>query len=167
MTNPFGCKVIFVKNLVMKIVTWMSILVLLMACNNSGKEHGGTAKTHANSLMDEVMQGHNLGMAKMSKVSEAQKKVQQNIDSIEKLPAAIQKNGVPYKIHLDSVLSRLKFADYAMNKWMEEFNMDSSLNDEAKRIEYLESEKIKIAKVNDAMIGSLSEADSVLAKNKH
>lgn len=167
MTNPFGCKAIFAKKQVMKNCAWIPILFLVMACNNSGNGHGGSAKTHADSLMDDVMQGHNLGMAKMNRVSEAQKRIQQSIDSLEKLPAATQKSEAVYKMRLDSVLNRLKFADFAMNKWMEEFNMDSSLNDEAKRTEYLESEKIKIAKVNDAMINGLSEADSVLVKKKN
>ena len=45
---------------------------------------------------------------------------------------------------------------------MSEFNMDSSLNNTEQRIKYLESEKIKISNVKDAMISSLQKADSLL-----
>jgi hypothetical protein len=49
-----------------------------------------------------------------------------------------------------------------MDRWMEEFNMDSASNNEEMRVKYLESEKIKIAKVNEAMLSSLQKADSLL-----
>lgn len=112
--------------------------------------------------MDEVMEGHNAGMAKMNKIAEAQKRVQRLIDSIAKLPSNLKKNLGSYKTTLDSTLDRLKYADYAMNRWMEEFNMDSEINNTKRRIEYLESEKIKISNVKDAMTRSLQKADSLL-----
>jgi hypothetical protein len=135
---------------------------LFISCNNSVNSDRKAEKTYSDSLMDEVMEDHNIGMAKMSKISEAQKRVQQAIDSISKLPANLQKSTTAYKIQLDSTLNRLKYADYAMNKWMEEFNMDSANENEEKRIEYLKSEKIKISKVKDAMLGSLKSTDSLL-----
>jgi hypothetical protein len=140
-----------------------AFIFLFTACNNSGNNNK-TGKTKADSLMEEVMEGHNAGMARMSRINEAQKKIQQGIDSISKLPAPLQKNSAAYKMKLDSILGGLKYADYAMNRWMEEFNMDSSLNNEGQRVKYLESEKIKISKVKDAMINSLKKADSLLNK---
>jgi hypothetical protein len=73
-----------------------------------------------------------------------------------------RKNSTAYKMQLDSILDRLKYANYAMDRWMEEFNMDSASNNEEMRVKYLESEKIKIAKVNEAMLSSLQKADSLL-----
>jgi len=146
---------------------WIQLTVylfLLISCNNSANSGSKSEKTYSDSLMDEVMENHNIGMAKMSKISEAQKRVNQAIDSISKLPSAIQKNLTHYQVQLDSALNRLKTADYAMNKWMEEFNMDSAKDNTEKRIEYLKSEKIKISKVKDAMISSLRSADSLLKK---
>jgi hypothetical protein len=49
-----------------------------------------------------------------------------------------------------------------MNKWMEEFNMDSALNNAEERIDYLGSEKLKVSKVKEAILGSLQKADSIL-----
>lgn len=146
---------------------WIQLTVslfLFISCNNSANPDSKSEKTYSDSLMDKVMEDHNIGMAKMSKISDAQKRVNQAIDSISKLPATLQKNLRTYQIQLDSVLNRLKYADYAMNKWMEEFNMDSAKDDAEKRIEYLKSEKIKISKVKDAMISSLSSADSLFKK---
>jgi SMC interacting uncharacterized protein involved in chromosome segregation len=142
-----------------------------MACNNSNNagvidnnNSNKSTKTHSDSLMDEVMEGHNIGMAKMSKLNERKKEIRHVLDSISKLPINIQKSFTQYKMQLDSTFNRLTFADYAMEKWMEEFNMDSAANNEEKRAEYLESEKIKISKVNEAMINSLQKADSLLKK---
>jgi hypothetical protein len=147
-----------------KILPLTAFVCLFMSCNNSGNNNNKTTKTHSDSLMDEVMEDHNIGMAKMSKMGEAEKKVQQAIDSIAKLPPNLQKNSSTYKMQLDSILNRLKYANYAMDRWMEEFNMDSAANNEEKRIEYLDSEKIKISKVKDAMISSLRRTDSLLKK---
>jgi hypothetical protein len=144
---------------------------LLMACNNSNNagvidnnNSNKSTKTHSDSLMDEVMEGHNIGMAKMSKLNVTKNKIQQVLDSISKLPTNLQKSFTQYKMQLDSTFNRLTFANYAMDKWMEEFNMDSAANNEEKRVEYLESEKTKISKVNEAMISSLQKADSLLKK---
>lgn len=142
----------------------IACIFLLVACNNSADNNGNETKTRADSLMNQVMEGHNEGMAKVERIDEAQKKVQQAIDSISRLPADLQKTAANFKLQLDSLLDRLKYADYAMNKWMEEFNMDSSLDNVRERIKYLESEKIKIEKVKETMISSLKKADSLLNK---
>ena len=142
----------------------VATILFLTACNNSGNNNANKAKAKTDSLMEQVMQGHSAGMAKMEKISEAQKKVQQAIDSISKLPANVQNATTYYKLQLDSLLDRLKYADYAMERWMEEFNMDSALDNVRERIKYLESEKIKIEKVKEAMISSLKKADSLLNK---
>jgi len=140
-----------------------AFIFLFIACNNSGNNNK-TGKTKADSLMEEVMEGHNAGMAKMSRIEDAQGKIVKSIDSISKLPASIQKTSARYKLQLDSILDRLKHANYVMGKWMNEFNMDSDLNNMQKRIEYLESEKNKVTKVKDVMVSSLQKADSLLNK---
>jgi hypothetical protein len=141
-----------------------SCLFIFISCNNSADSSRKTGKTYSDTLLDEVMENHNIGMAKMSKIGEAQKRVQLAIDSIQKLPADLQGKATAYKVQLDSSLNKLKYADDAMNKWMEEFDLDSAKDNEEKRIEYLKDEKVKISKVNDAMLSSLKSADSLLLK---
>jgi uncharacterized membrane-anchored protein len=148
----------------MKLLQLASFLFFLTACNNSGNSDTQTVKTHADSLMDEVLEGHNSGMAKMDRLNEAKKAIQHVLDSISNLSTALQKSSAQYKMQLDSAFNRLTFADFAMNKWMNEFNMDSFKNNKEEQAKYLESEKIKISKVNNAMISSLRKADSVIKK---
>jgi len=137
-----------------------------LACNNSAENHGKAARTHADSLMEEVMENHNIGMAKMGKIREGKRKIQLVLDSISRLPTDLQKNSAEYKRQLDSAFNRLTFAGDAMDKWMEEFNMDSAANDDKMRIEYLQSEKIKISQVRDFMVSSLQKTDSLLRRNQ-
>jgi len=148
----------------MKKLLQISAVIFFLACNNSANDTEGPAKAQADSLMKEVMEGHNAAMAKMTRIEETQKKIQQEIDSISKLPDPAQKNSGTYKVRLDSMLSRLRSANLAMDSWMEGFNMDSSLNNPDERIKYLQSEKIKVFQVKDEMIGDLQEADSLLKK---
>src|SRR5215469_5629512 len=127
----------------MKLVLSAVFIFLLIACNNSG-DSGPAVKTKSDSLLDEVIQGHNVAMAKMSKINTAKNNIQRVIDSISKLPTDIQKKSLPYRMQLDSTFNRLTFANYGMDKWMTEFNMDSFKNDKEEQIKYLESEKLKI-----------------------
>lgn len=134
--------------------------VALAACNNPANNNSTIkAKSQTDSLLDEVMEGHNVAMAKISKLHETKNEIQHVLDSIAKLRA----DG-DYKTLLDSALNRLTRADDAMEKWMSEFNMDSASNDTEKRIKYLESEKVKISAVKDEIINSLQNADSLIKK---
>ena len=150
------------KILRMKLMYLIALVFIFDACNNSNHNNGDKDKQHADSLMGEVIKVHNVGMAKMDRIDEGEKKVQQRLDSISRLPSDTQKSSAKYKMQLDSMLGRLKLANEAMENWMNAFNMDSSLNNMQQRIQYLESEKMKIGAVKDAMIRTLQKADSLL-----
>lgn len=139
----------------------------LFACNDSKTGHGGHGqnnepKTQADSLMKEVEDGHNVGMAKMGRLTRAEQATRRLLDSIEKLPAKARQAATPLKAKLDSLQKDLSYAESAMNKWMNEFNMDSAVNNVQERIDYLQSEKLKVSKVKEAILGSLQKADSLL-----
>lgn len=138
--------------------------LLFTACNNAAEKPIGNAevKTKADTLMDEVMDGHDVGMSKMGPLTRAQREVTRLLDSLSKLPAKTQKASAPYKAKLDSLLSDLKSADFSMDEWMKSFNMDSALHNTEERIKYLGSEKIKVQNVKSAILNSLQKADSVL-----
>lgn len=137
---------------------------MLMACGNNNSTAKSTEKTLSDSLFDDVMDGHNVGMAKMPKLTEAKKKAQIIIDSIQKLPAKAKQAAAPYLTQLDSLKKQLDYAEYAMNRWMEEINIDSANNDVQKRVQYLTDEKEKVNKVKTAILASLQKADSLLRK---
>lgn len=150
------------------LILWLAVMISSsIGCTNSENKHStheqnNEPKTQADSLMNEVMDGHNIGMAKMGRLTRAEQTTRRLLDSIDKLPAKAQQATAPLRIKLDSLQKELSYAEMAMNKWMEEFNMDSALNNVQERINYLASEKLKVAKVKEAIVGSLQKADSLL-----
>ena len=137
--------------------------VMAMSCgNNNGDSNNAQSKTQADSLFDEVMDGHNVGMAKMFRLTKAEQTTKRLLDSIAKLPDRARRAAGPFKVQLDSLQKDLSYAEFAMNKWMDEFNADSAADDVRARINYLEDEKLKVTKVKEAILGSLQKADSLL-----
>lgn len=141
------------------------LFITIVACNNAEKKDDKTEvapQTPADSLMADVMEGHNTGMAKMGKVSSLRNEVQKILDSIAKLPAKAQREAAPYKTKLNVLLEELKAANAGMEKWMDEFNYDSAKNNMEQRIKYLAEEKLKISSIKESMLNSLHKADSLL-----
>jgi hypothetical protein len=144
----------------------ISFVLLTVACNNAENSKAAThdePMTHADSLMKDVMHGHDIAMGKMSKLPVAQKHAQQALDSINMLPEKLRNASAGYKTRLDSLVEKLKDAENGMNKWMEEFNYDSATNG-VNRTSYLESEYQKVSKVKEFMLSALQQADSLIKK---
>lgn len=147
----------------------------LLACNNqgaghenhNGHDHGSPTapKTRVDSLYKDVMEGHDVGMAKIGKIKGYTSRVQQAIDSLKKLPAAAQQQALPYKQSLDTLLEELQYADMSMDTWMTEFVPDSAENNEEQRIKYLEAEKTKVGKVKGHILNSLEKAKTLFKEN--
>lgn len=140
------------------------LFIAFMACNNEKKKDADAKapKTQADSLMEEVMDGHDVGMSNYGKLDRSLKKVQGILDSIAGLPEKAQQAAAPYKAKLEGLVADLNYAITAMDKWMEEFNMDSALNNMEERVRYLTDEKMKVGKVKEAILNSLQKTDSVL-----
>ena len=137
----------------------------LAACNNTDKKANtgnGVSKTLADSLENEVMDGHNVGMAKYGKLKAMQNKVQDILDSIGKISFISPSPLFDYEKNMKQLLGELKSARAGMDKWMDEYNMDSAVNNIEQRIKYLTEEKIKVSKVKEAILNSLQKADSLL-----
>jgi hypothetical protein len=153
------------KKLILPIV--VLVFIGLLSCNSPEDNHSDHAgrnepKTKADSLMKDVMEGHDIGMAKMGKLTRAEQTTRRLLDSIAKLPAKAKQAAEPLKIKLDSLQKDLQYAEFAMNKWMDEFKFDSAVNDVKERINYLGEEKLKVTKVKEAILNGLQKADSVL-----
>ena len=91
-----------------------------------------------------------------------QNEAQRLLDSIAKLPAKAREAMIPLKTKLDGLLEDLRSAKSGMDKWMDEYNMDSAVNNIEQRIKYLTTEKIKVSKIKESILNSLQKADSVL-----
>ena len=146
-----------------KIFFVLSFPLILIACKNTSENKPGANDSQkADSLYEEVMDGHNEGMAKMSKIETARQEANRLLDSIAKLPAKARAAAQPYKAKLDTLISQLNTADIAMDKWMKEMNWDSASNNIEKRINYLTEENQKVTRVKESILNSLQNADSVL-----
>jgi len=148
-----------------KVIPILSLFfIFFISCNNvsSDSKPESTPKTATDSLMYDVMEGHNVAMGKMGKLRSMEKEVQNVIDSISKLPAKTKTALAPYKVKLDASLEELKSAQTGMDKWMDEFNMDSAINNMEERINYLANEKLKVTTVKESILTSLQKADSLI-----
>ncbi len=159
------------KTFVMKkmMISILSLAVCIsMSCNNSDKkntERGDESKTIADSLMKIIDDDHIVGMSKIGKLHTMQKEVQRVLDSIGKLPAKAQQTAAPYVAGLNAVIKDLEYANFAMDKWMTEFDMDSAVDNMEQRIKYLSDEKMKVGKMKEAILSSMQRADSLLKVN--
>ncbi|RYY21319.1 MAG: viral A-type inclusion protein [Chitinophagaceae bacterium] len=152
----------------MTLILIFACLALTTACKDepateaTERKDGYTKnlKSKQDSLFQEVMDGHDVGMAKMGQISGYLKTIKSSLDSTRK-QKSVNKNTITV---LESVSADLSQADYSMNRWMEEFKLDSAENNEPVRIAYLESEKDKINKIKERILNSLKRADSLYGK---
>src|ERR1044071_3995495 len=84
-------------------------LFAVSACNNHPAEKTGNKviRTEADSLLDIVMDAHNVAMPKQGALIRARERVEKLIDSISKLPAKAKEAAAPYKKKLTMALTDL------------------------------------------------------------
>ncbi len=150
----------------MKSLLILPMLLCFISCSDNTKHHdrkdGYTPilKTKEDSLFQQVIHGHDIGMAKMGRIRKHLKQIQQELDSLNKLPEkSIDQN---YQQALIDLQEDLNYADYSMYTWMDEFKADTITEYKAKRLAYLESEKTKVEKVKENILNGLQRADSLL-----
>ncbi len=137
-----------------------------IACNDQATDtprknaYSDKPVSKADSLRHEVMEGHDVGMAKTGQLKKYMIQVKQQLDSLGKLPAKQQDK--PYQQALVDLHQALQNADKGMSTWMEEYKDDTLKDNETLRIQYLESEKVKVNTVKTRILESLSRADSLL-----
>jgi len=154
------------------IILPLAALCMLAACNSSeDKKHEGHSghnkeipATKQDSLYADVMADHDAVMPKIGEVRGAQKAAQRMIDSLASLPEKTQAAAAEWKAALYKLVDDLNYADFAMDKWMVEFRIDSMKDNVEERIKYLINEKMKVGKVKEAMLNSLAKADSLMKK---
>ena len=149
-----------------KILFSAALIAIFTGCSDnaatSERINGFTheLKNQEDSLMQEVMDGHDAAMAKMGKLAAYRKVAVKKIDSLVKAKSADLQQTGSYKKLADG----LKSAEDEMNEWMGSFSIDSAKNDKQRRIAYLRSEKSKVTKVKEEILGIISRADSLFRK---
>lgn len=151
-----------------KIVVFATALLMfaMIGCNNDNKvepSNDANLEAQSDSLFEQVMDGHDIGMAKERKLETMTKRAEGLVDSLAKLPAKAMAAAEPFKQQVSMLLGELKNADSLMTGWMNEFDAKKAKNAAfPERIDYLKLEKIKIDKVKDAILNSLNKADTLL-----
>jgi hypothetical protein len=146
------------------LILFVITLQVFLACNNNKSDDNkiGGPKSTADSLIVEVMDDHDEAMAKYGKLQGLLKRIGEMLDSLN--TGKIQQAGAELRNELDSTQKEIGEAIVAMDKWMEEFNMDSALDNLNQRAIYLRDEKLKVEKVKEAMLSSWKKADSLVNK---
>jgi hypothetical protein len=140
-------------------------MATLSACSDADAPEDRTdgfthnAKTLEDSLFQDIMDGHDAAMAKMGKLVSYRKKALQKVDSLQKSKAA-----QAWVDTFSALSANLASAEQNMNVWMEGFILDSAKEDLNRRVAYLESEKKKVEKVKNQVLGVIARADSLLRK---
>ena len=142
-------------------IPFLAVLVFT-ACNHQKEKNTTGQATTEDSLMKAIDEGHIYGMARMAKLHRSQQAAQRMIDSIYALPSNQKQAAEGLVNKLNETLNNLTTAEAAMNKWMDEFNMDSAKDNQSERIKYLKEEKRKVEEMKNAFINSLQQADSLL-----
>ncbi|MBO9563135.1 MAG: viral A-type inclusion protein [Niastella sp.] len=136
------------------------------ACNDQATDtprknaYSDKPVSKADSLRQEVMEGHDVGMAKIIYIRRYSAQIQLKLDSLNKLPPKQQDK--QYQQTLVALHQALQNADKGMSTWMDKYKDDTLKDNEPLRIQYLESEKVKVDKVKTEILESLSRADSLL-----
>ncbi len=150
-----------------KIILPVIAILTMTACTNTDKKHDHSKtsdepQTLTDSLEKDIDEGHIVGMSRIGKLHNTQKEVQRIIDSIGKLPAKAKEAAAGYLEQLNTAIKDLSYADFAMDKWMTEYDMDSAKANLEQRIKYLTEEKLKVDKMKEAILTSMQKADSLI-----
>ena len=148
------------------IYSLIGVCVLATGCtdaaNDAQRKDGYSQKPKSleDSLFKLVINGHDVGMAKISKIRQAGNEIQTLIDELSKKTGNRKNDSLlaaakQVKLQLDA-------ADQGMNQWMETFNPDSMVGKEQERIAYLKDEQVKVEKVRDSILNSISGAEALL-----
>lgn len=146
---------------------WIVAICLLLAACGSNKEtpvrtngYEPVLTDKQDSLEHDVLDGHDQAMARIAKLSKTSKKVQEWIDSLSVLPSS--KKDLTLESNLKTAKRELGEAQQAMNEWMDGFRLDSLKENKTARIQYLESELVKVNQMKNKIISALSKSDSIL-----
>ncbi len=146
---------------------WLKILAITflafsLACNNAATTD--EPNPQEDSLFNQVLEGHDVGMAKYGKLKRSIAEVGRLLDSLNNLPE--EKLDPLYRKDLMDLQQELNGALKGMDDWMTGFVMDSAKDNPDQRIKYLESERDKVTKVREDILNSLQRADTVLRAEK-
>lgn len=150
-----------------KSLGWLGLLLIFfVACQNAQTpvSQAPSAQTSLeDSLYKSVLALHDAAMPKMGKIMGLKKMAKEKMDSLAALPDREKQTGIQIQIdRYQGLFNQLTAAEKGMNDWMEAFNPDPAGEDQAAKIRYFESEKLKAQKMKDDIFIALDSAAAIL-----
>lgn len=141
------------------LTAFLLTLLIATSCEN--------AKTIENKLQKDVIDVHDVIMARMGEINEAQYKLDSLKNKLGELKnIKPETDTLAFRNTIDSLKEKLTSADGAMMDWMHQFNPDYTGKSHEEIVEYLNKEKAKIDSVGVLFEESLSKSAEILSKNK-
>ena len=142
----------------------VALLLCAVSCRSGSTDGPQSGLNHyrpvpanrEDSLLQEILDLHDYGMARMMKLSRYRTRAQHQYDSLLRAGNNRQKAG-SWKQAQDELVR----AEELMQEWMGQFKLDSLQNDAGKRVVYLEGEKRKVQAMKAAIDASLMLTDSL------
>ncbi|HSB91961.1 MAG TPA: hypothetical protein VLC28_02535 [Flavitalea sp.] len=144
------------------LLPFLSVVILFVSsCGDKVEEKRPAVNTRVqnpeDSLLHEVLKGHDEGMAKIGRLKKYSSRIQLIIDSI-KTSRGTDKELVNY---LQPIKDSLDAAHAAMFGWMDQFTADTLEAMTTERIAYLEAQKASVTIVRNRIRNSLRLYDSL------
>jgi hypothetical protein len=128
--------------------------------DNEHEEEAGSKNASTDpveTVFQEVMKGHDAGMAKVGRLRKSSAQLGKQIDSLNKIGS---KNSIRVA-SIKRVKDSLDAADAAMFIWMEGFKADTLTDVPDQRMRYLEKQKASVHIVHERIMNSLRLYDSL------
>lgn len=135
------------------------LLLFTLGCSPKDKSANSSDGDPYELLEKEVLEHHDIAMAEMGKIEQLFKKLPQlqSLPSFEKWPQE-------RKTRLETILNDLGAAKRNMWDWMYAYKKpEDNVSDEDK-MKYMESEKVKVLKVEEDIMNSISAAEKFMAQ---
>lgn len=137
------------------VILLLSFIAILSSCQNE--------KAAQEKLQKEVLDTHDVIMARMDELNENQLQLDQLRNNFKNLNNV---DTIALDLSIDSVKSELAKADEAMMEWMHNFNPDYTGMSHQQVIDYLSDQRKGIDSVKVLFDQSLSRSKAIIQKHK-
>lgn len=140
----------------------LGITMLTVACGgNEDKATQAAAATRSDSLYKEAIALHDEAMPRMGQLLGLQKTVKLEIDSLSTLTRDVNAGNSDIRLaELEQLNTRLDNAIFAMNDWMDHFDPDPVLADEAAKEAYFSKQAETARAMRDSVVIALDSANA-------
>lgn len=145
----------------MRILAILFLAGMVTGCNNAQQDTTNNASvpvTASDNVYKAVLEGHDIGMAKMGEMVRYKKLLRQQADSLK----GLKEFDTAWVASLETALYDLNYAEELMNTWMQDFDPDGAGETETQKLSFYTKEKEKVDTVNSRIFSSLEKAGQLV-----